>query len=292
MNKLFYTLFAGLALLSLASCKKNNLVVGKDITPPPFVKFSTLGTSDTTASYYIKSSNNTFKIPVGITNVSDKDRTIQFSYTSNSAVQGQQFTAPASIVIPAGKALDSLTITGMFNGYSTPGRIDTLKITITGGDVPVNPIKYNYVVYLRKFCEVIAAQMTGDYTNTVDYYGGQASSQGPYTATVTNWVSTGPTTATAYIINLGFTSDNGWGPFPPTAPASNPGIQVTFDWTNPAAFKATIASQPYFDDGSGISKISTTTGTFSSCDNSITLPCSVLYAGNGKTYVTTTVLKR
>jgi len=115
MNKLFYTLFAGLALLSLASCKKNNLVVGKDITPPPFAKFSTLGTSDTTASYYIKSSNNTFKIPVGITNVSDKDRTIQFTYTSNSAVQGQQFTAPASIVIPAGKALDSLTISGMFS---------------------------------------------------------------------------------------------------------------------------------------------------------------------------------
>src|SRR5665647_910390 len=292
MNKLFYPLFVGLALLNIASCKKNNSAVEKSTNPSGFVTFSTISTSDTISTYYIRSSNNTFKIPVGITNVSDKDRIIQFTYTSATAIRGQQFTAPTSIVIPAGKALDSLTISGMFSGYTAPGRIDTLKISITGGDVPVNPIKNNYIVYLRKYCEVIAAQMTGDYTNTVDYYGGQASSQGPYTATVTNWVSTGPTTATAYIINLGFTSDNGWGPFPPTAPAANPGIQVTFDWTNPAAFKATIASQPYFNDGSGISKISATTGTFSSCDNSITLPCSVLYAGNGKTYVTTTVLKR
>ena len=290
MSKILsYTFFALAALASLSSCEKNNLVQGKEIIPPSFVKIGTWNNNDSVGTYYIKSNTEAFKIPIAVTSASDKDRTIQLTYTSTSAEPGVQFNGPASLVIPAGKVLDSISIQGILAGYSTPGRIDKLTITISGGDVPLMGVKTSYILTLRKYCAVVESELTGDYTNTTD--GG--STQGIYTAKVVNWVSAGPTSATANIINLGATSDAGWGgPYFATSPVSDPGIKVKFDWADPANFKVTVASQPYFDDGSGISLISATAGTFSSCDQIIVLPTTTKYAGNGKSYLTTTTLKR
>src|SRR5687767_2956010 len=100
--------FLLLLVFVIVSCKKNNLVVDQDVTPPAVAKFNVRAAADTAATYYISSANKPFKIPIGITTVSDKDRTIQLCYTSTSAVAGSQYTAPATIVIPAGKVLDSL----------------------------------------------------------------------------------------------------------------------------------------------------------------------------------------
>lgn len=290
MNKILsYTFFAALALMSLASCEKNNLIIGKEIIPPSVVKIGTWNNSDSLGTYYIKSNTEAFKIPIGVTSASDKDRTVQISYTSLTAAQGVQFNAPTSIVIPAGKVLDTLLIQGILAGYATPGRIDKVAISISGGDIPLASVKTHYNLTLRKYCEVVGSELSGDYTNTID----AGSSQGAYTAKVVNWVSAGPTSATANIINLGATSDAGWGgPYFATAPVTDPGIKVKFDWADPAAFKVTIASQFYFDDGSGWSLISATAGTFSSCDQVITIPTVTKYAGNGSSYGTTTTLRR
>lgn len=273
------------------SCKKDN-----KITPPPaaseFIGAGTIG------EYFVKNdANSVFKIPIGITNVSTSPRTITFSVTSpTGATQGQQYTLTGnSVVIPAGTAVDSISLKGIYAGYSTPGRIDTLIFTITGGDPQIFKGFETYKVVIRGYCDVIESQITGSYTNTIDYFGSTTdnpSGAGPYTTMVTNWVSTSPTTATANIVNLGASPDAGWGgPYFATSSVTNPGIKVTFDWTNPASFAVTIKSQPYFDDGSGVSTISGS-GTFSACTDVITIPFVVVYAGDGNSYATTTVLKR
>lgn len=281
-----YLLFFTVLSMNILSCKKDN-VINFAPASAEFASPVPLG------QYFIKNDpNSVFKIPVGITNVSNVPRTVTFTVTSpTGATQGQQYTlASNSVVIPAGTAVDSISLKGIFAGYPS-GRKDTLVFTITGGDPIVFKGYETYKVVLQKYCDVIGSQIIGNYTNTMDY-GPGPSAQGAYTSKIANWVSTGATTAKANIINLGATSDMGWGPFGPTDPVTNPGIVATFDWTNPAAFKVTIASQNYFNDGSGWSLISTATGTFSSCDNTITLPTITKYAGNGSSYLTTTILKR
>jgi hypothetical protein len=291
MNKTFFKVFlAGAALLSLDACKKNNLVVDQKVVPPSVAKFNVRQATDTTMIYYIKSTNEPFKIPIGLTTVSDKDRTISFSYSSNSAVTGSQYNAPASIVIPAGKAVDSLPISGIYAGYSG-SRKDTLNITITGGDVPAAAYYNRVHVVLRKYCDVVAANLVGNYPNSTDIYNGNASSKPNYLGVVSNWVQVTPTSATVVFTNLGATSDNGWGPFGATDGAINPGLSATLDWADPANFKVTIPLQNYFNDGSGNSTI-TATGTFSSCDNTFTINATVKYAGNGSSYKHTTIFKK
>src|SRR5688572_30496930 len=101
-------LFAG--ALFLVSCKKG---VNEDILEVP--AYSEFGTPTLEGKYFILNSpTSSFKIPVGITNVSAEDRTIQFTYSSpTGATAGTHYTAPTSIVIPAGKALDSLVVHGI-----------------------------------------------------------------------------------------------------------------------------------------------------------------------------------
>lgn len=278
MNKnLFNTFLAGLGftILLLASCKKNNEVVDQaPLSVPAYAKFNTLLPGDTLASYYINSSNNTFKLPIGVTNVSDKDRTINISYTSNTAVQGVQYTAPTSIVIKAGQALDSLTISGLFSGYPSSTRIDTLIIRITGGDgiAPINyagPRKDTYRLVMRKYCDVVLNSFLGVYANTTETFG-TGSPYGPYTATISSVTPLTATTASIVIQNIW---DNGWGP-----------LTFLLNWTNPAAFSATVVAQTAIP-GSNAGDLSGTyagltvavrplagqVGTFSSCEGTLTL---------------------
>lgn len=189
-KNIFYTILSICVLLGIASCKKNNFVVGKDITPPPFVKIGTWAAGDTTGTYVIPENNKPYKIPIGITNVSNVDRTINLSYSSPTAVKGQQYNAPESITIKAGEALDSLEITGIFNGYGTVTRVDELTITISGGDVPKNPSKYNYVLTMKKYWEAPTNIFNGVYT-IQDYSEGDPDG-GPYQVEVSLVSANGP----------------------------------------------------------------------------------------------------
>ena len=182
-------------------------------------------------------------------------------------------------------------VKGLFAGYPSSSRIDTLYIKICGGDIPTSTYWNNYRLILRKYCDVVATNLTGSYANSTDTYGGSASTKPNYTATISNWTATSATTATVIINNLGATSDNGWGPFGSTDAAVNPGLSATLDWTDPANFKVTIPTQNYFNDGSGNSTINAT-GTFSSCDQTFTITEKVKYAGNGSTYTTVSYLRR
>ncbi len=187
-------------LIAMASCKKtgdnDNLTI-----PPAQANFANLSGG----TYYVKNDpNSVYKIPVGTTNVGTTNRNVAISVTSpTGAVSGTQYTLPASsATVPAGKALDSFSVKGLFAGY--PGnRIDTLLFTITGGDVPVSDYNSVYRLVLRKYCDVVAANLTGAYANSRDYYPAVIStanqSAAKYTATISSWTPLTATTATIII---------------------------------------------------------------------------------------------
>jgi hypothetical protein len=275
--------FFSLVLL-IISCEKQETPI-----PPPAAKFSA-----TTGNYFVvNSSSSSFKIPVSVTAATNVDRVINYTVTSPSgATPGTHYAAlPGTIVIPAGKVIDSIEVKGLFSGYPTSTRKDTLDIKITGGDIPVAAYNTSYRLIMQKFCDVVPANLTGDYTRSTDTYNGAASTNPNYTANISAWTPVNATSATVIIKNMGATSDNGWGPFASTDPALNPGIKATLDWSNPANLTVNIASQNYFNDGTGMSTV-TGSGTFSSCDQTFTITFTVKYALNGSNYTSVARLRR
>ncbi len=259
MNKyLLKSIFAGLgiSLICFSSCKKNNVVVDQEVIPPTFAKFNIINASDSAATYFVKSSGETFKLPVGITTISDKERTVQFTYTSTSAVQTVQYNAPSSITIPAGSALETLEIAGLFSGFSSPDQVDTLKITITSSsDMPASPYKAYYFLYLRQSCDIVVNDFLGNFDNTYD----NAGSYGPYTTTVTSITPTSATSAT-------FVIDNVWDPGVPVT------TTVEADWTlDPDHPVITIPDQEFFGAADIWIRGTAAVSSFSPCNNTITL---------------------
>jgi hypothetical protein len=156
-------------VLTIASCKKNNLVVDQDpLIPLEAARFLMVPTASNNYYNYnileIPAPGSVFNIPIGVTTVSNVDRKVSFTYTSNRAVAGAQYTAPAEITIKAGQAVDTLRIQGLFGGYPS-GRIDTLKIKITSGTGFINKNGYqdSLMLIMKKTCPVVVADFAGDF---------------------------------------------------------------------------------------------------------------------------------
>ena len=230
MNKILsYAFFGAIAITALASCKKNNLVIGKDVTAPAFVKIGTWPNADSSGLYVVKSTNKPFKIPIGITNVSDKDRTINFNYTSATAVEGVNYTAPKSLVIKAGQALDSLEITGLFAGFNNDvTKSHKLKVTISGGDVTVNPKKFNYDLTMKMYWDADANAFSGTYI-IQDFDGGVPDGD-PYEVELTPVSGNGPQT-TVNIKGL-------WG--------RSELVKVVLDWSDRTKGTTTIPKAAFY----------------------------------------------
>ncbi len=174
-NKISSLLFAGGLLFSFTilmySCKKDTVV-----TPDQTVAL--FGAGGTTSTYLVPADpNSVFKIGLGVTKASNVDRTITFSISSPSgAVEGTQYTVSSkSVVIPAGKVVDSISLKGIFDGYPT-GRRDTLIFKITGGDIPALVGSDVYNLVLQKFCPLDMSIFSGDFEvlqdDWVDYFPG------------------------------------------------------------------------------------------------------------------------
>jgi hypothetical protein len=282
------------AFIVMVACDKKKGIV----TPPAYSEFAT--TIPTGNLYFIKNDpNSQIKIPIGITTVSNVDRKIEIKDSSRIAVNGTQYTlSSTTITIPAGKTVDSLVLKGIYAGYP-PGRKDTLYLKIVGGDVPANAYNATYSVIMQGYCDVIESELVGDYTKTIDTYGTGQSKFGPYTASISDWTSTGPTSATVKIHNLGATSDYGFGDDPnstigflPADPAAL-GLTAQLNWSNAAKFTITIPKQTYVLDsyGNGPSTVSAT-GTWSSCGQSFTITFQVDDAAPDDYVPITTILKR
>ncbi|MBN8855550.1 MAG: hypothetical protein BGO55_28055 [Sphingobacteriales bacterium 50-39] len=280
-----------------------NSCVKQKFDTPALSEFASRPTSNKGAYFITSDPGTEFKIPIGITTTANKDRVINFTVTSPSgAVAGTQYTIGASsITIPAGKVMDSITVKGIYSAYA-PGKIDTLIFTISGGDVPAYSGSDKYTLTLQKYCDVVSTDLIGDYTNSGDFIAGSGGSpQNPYTVTISDWTSTGPTTASIKIHNLGATSDYGFGDtsstvagFLPADPAAM-GLSATLDWTNPSSFTVTIPKQTYVLNsyGNGPSTISGS-GKFSSCSETFSITFKVADASTGSgtyTAVTTRLIR-
>ncbi len=258
MNKnIFYTVFASLMVVGMVSCKKNNLVVGKNVTPPPFVKIGTWNAADTTGTYVIMPSNAPYKIPIGITNVSNVDRTISISYSSPTAVKGQQYNAPESITIKAGEALDSLPITGIYNGYETVTRVDKLTITLSGGDVPLNTSKTNYVLTMKKYWVAPTDLFDGIYT-IQDYKSDGTPDGDPYQAQIGLVSANGPVLNMQLIGLWGFSTP----------------LKFTMNWIDLEHGTTVVPTQLWVTNLAGYGQATTktySTGTFTVVPNQLSV---------------------
>ena len=256
-SKIYLILIAVLSF-TFYSCQKDNKITA----PPAAAEFAS---STLLGKYFIKDDpSSVFKIPVGITNVSNTERTVSFSVTSpTGATQGQQYTLESnSIVIPAGVSVDSISLKGIFSGYAS-GRIDTLVFTITGGDAGVFKGYETYKVILQKYCDVDLNSFVGVYESSFD-----DGSYGPYSIEVVSATATGSTSGYLMINNL-------W-----DVGGESP-IRVDLEWSNPANFTTSIpkGQKLYIDDTYGQAFVKPNgTGTFSSCDNTFTLKYQVYVA--------------
>lgn len=241
--------FLGIMTTLVFSCKKQGTSI-----PPAVAAF----TSEELVPYYVTDDPDTkLEIPVGVSNVSDKDRTVNFTVTSTTgAKEGVEYTLPSkSIVIPAHEAINSIVLKGIYNAIPS-GVTDTLVFTITGGDVPPTIQQKEIKVVLQRYCEVVLSDFTGLYT-IQDYVDG-APDGGPYQVELTPGTATG---------TKGFVTMKGlWG-------VNSPTVKIELDWTNPAAFKTNIPVMNWYVHGTyGQVKLSPFgQGTFSSCSNSFTI---------------------
>lgn len=272
LNKKFLNI-AQLLILMLTgiifdSCKKNNYSVDLD-TPKEAPEFAQFAPADRRQSrYYPIDVNNTpFKIPVGFTNISNEDREIKFTYTSRRAVQGTNYTSAQTILIPAGKAIDSLVFTGVYNQYPV-GRRDTVVIKIT--DRKAVDRKDTFELVLERYCDVVLAQLGGEFAQTREFRSTGTLAYGPYTTFVENLTRTGPTSAEGFFVNL---YDEGWND-----------IKFIMNWSNPANFSITVPRQATGKTGSSdVQFVRTSTGrvnTFSSCSSTFTVSLDLLGGNN------------
>jgi hypothetical protein len=268
------------ALVTIIACDKKKDIVSH----PAYSEFATPLVSN--VKYFVRDlPDDQIKIPLGITTVSNVDRKIVIKDSSTTAVNGTQYTlSTTTITIPAGKTVDSLVLKGIYTGYPID-RIDTLYLKIVGGDVPSNAYNITYSVILQRYCNVIKEDLSGDFANAFD-----DETSGPYTATISDWTETGPTTATIKIKNLGMSHDWFDGAVAPDDPAVT-GLTAKLDWTNPSNFTITIPSQPFGADVAGYGPgVVSGSGGFSSCKDFYEINWKVAVAAG--TFSLSSVLKR
>jgi hypothetical protein len=259
-----------------AACKRTGITI-----PPAESTFL----NQSSGTYFITGPTVIDTIPVGVTAVAATDRIISFSVSSpTGAVAGTQYTLAADqVTIPAGQAIGYIVVMGNYGYYNGTTRKDTLLFTLTGavtGGIKASDFNDSFTLAMRGPCvegeDFDPAEFNGIYNNCVDDLGGSLSATYPVQISST---STGPTSATLLIQNLGY------GFFAPSAtdPADNPGITVNIDWSgSPPNLTATLPGQAYESTGYGPATLSGDPGgTFSSCHQLFTLNYDVLIAGIG-----------
>ena len=187
----------------LPACKKTD-----SLFIPPTVSDFLSGKS---GNYVITSPTTTYKIPIGSTTVSSTERVINISVTSpTGAVQGTHFNVPTRFVIPAGKAMDTLVVQGVYNQYLA-GRKDTLVFKIEQEGGTASDINTTFTLAMRGPCsetEISSSYTTlaGTYSTLETAFNANGSTayanSGPYSTVVKNVTLTSPTTIDITVTNI------------------------------------------------------------------------------------------
>jgi hypothetical protein len=244
------TLSAATLLLAIAGCKEDAADYHKDADAQAHF------TNVTTASVYFQNtSNSVYKLPVGVTSISDKDRTVTYSVTSTTgAAAGAQYTIAnlGKVVIPAGEAIGYIPVTGIYAGNTA--RFDTLVFTLTGGDIPATDYNKTLTLAMR-YCNIDVSTLVGDYLNTRN-----TSTGTPYKSTVNSVTTTSATTGYLMISGIYVTT---------AAP-----VRVNLDWTDIGNLKTQVVTTAnvYNDATYGPVQYNPIGfGSFNPCANTITL---------------------
>lgn len=272
-----------LSLLSgtiLTSCFKE-----QKFNPPAEALFPR---SATAQNYFVRNSpNSSYKLPIGVTNVSNSPRTVSVSVASNStAIEGTHFNfVNKTVTIPAGKAVDTLDIRGLYANLPNTGSL-TLNLAVAGtNDVSAAGFLSTQRVNLFRYCDVTLANFVRAFNNTRDI----EANFGPYT---TNIVSATPVTATTGNIVVRNFYDFGFND-----------LTFTLNWTNDANFTVTLQPQFTGRDASALfgsnfagqelwiyPADNNQVGTFSSCTNTFTMVYRFGVPGVGFAAAQSTVL--
>lgn len=259
----------------IAACRKTGISI-----PPSQASFL----NQQSGTYFITGPAVVDTIPVGVTTVSGKDRTIAINISSHSgAVSGTQYTFSGNTVtIPAGQTLGYIVVKGNYNYYNGTILKDTLVFTFAGGgEIAPSDFNDSFTLILRGPCvdgyDFTAAEFDGLYNNATDLEVGPGSLPGaPYTVNIIS-TPTGPTSARLLIQNLaGVTFQAS-----PTDTTVNPGITVLLDWTDPNNLTATIPLQSFESTYFSASISGGPGGTFSSCHQTLTLYYDILIPAFG-----------
>lgn len=267
MKKYSFLLFTAFTAIILATgCKKSDSFS----TPPEAATFL----NQSSGTYQVTGPAVSYKIPIGLTTVSDQDRTVNISITSpTGAVQGTHYNVSStSVTIPAGKTIDSIIVQGVYSQYLA-GRKDTLIFTIV--EPGTKPSDYNstFKLFMRGPCfasDLTSATITdlaGTYADTRETTSGGGSPYGPYPTQVKNVQVLTPTTASIKIANI---YDNGWSD-----------ITATLDWTDVNNPKVIIARQATGTDYAAGQPLDvrtnpTTPSTFNYCTQTFNLSLDLI----------------
>lgn len=221
--------------------------------------------SPATNSYQLTGPTAVFKIPVGVTDVQQTDRTVNISVSSpTGAVAGTHYNIPSSIVIPAGKAVDTLVLAGVYDEYIS-GRKDVLEISVSGG-VQSATFNNKITVNISGPCfegDIVLDEMEGDYNQSFD------GSYGPYTTSVISATQIDATSALIVVSNI---YDWGWN-----------NLEFTLDWSDPANPKVSFEPQSTGFDAGNLNgsvaghdvwiypPLSGPMGSYSFCNKTITI---------------------
>ncbi|MEP7144755.1 MAG: hypothetical protein ABI707_17865 [Ferruginibacter sp.] len=261
-----------IGILLLQGCKKQDTLV----LPPSAAHFTNLSAG----TYFITAPGITYKIPVGVTTVSNVDRVVSFTVTSpTGAVAGTHYSLSGNTVtIPAGKAIDSIEVKGVFDQY-TSGRKDSLLFVLMEPSIKGAPYNDTFRLYMRGPCfegDVTLTDLLGDYKKTNETFG--TSPYGPYKTSITSAVQTSPTTGDIVVSNI---FDAGWNP-----------ITFSLDWTDPLNRTVTLVRQTGIADGGTVNPAYTgedvlvqpftgQKGTFSACKGTLQLKMQIGITGLG-----------
>jgi hypothetical protein len=220
-----------------------------------------------------------YNVIVGTTDVSDKDRVVNFKITSpTGAVAGTEYSIPGigadgtgSVIVKAGEALASIPVQATYSSYTT-GRKDTLIFSILESDVKPAGFANPMTLILRGPCfegAVNLSEFSGDYVNTIEDFGGSA--YGPYATAISAFSNSTATTGTITVDNI---FDYGWAP-----------ITFKLDWTDPTNRIVTLDQQENIAGGSTVGLDDTyqvmvraftgEDGTFSICSQTVQLKMQV-----------------
>ncbi len=169
MKHMRYIYFSVLLLVVMAGCTKSdqsNIVI-----PAAEVHFLS---ATKNVGYPVRNAPlDSFVVQVGTTNVSNVDRTVSFNITSpTGAVKGTDYNVVSpstgnTVVIPAGKAVGSIKIHGIFSAYAA-GKRDTLVFTLAQPSLPVSKFSDTVNLILQRFCDIVPADFSGNFKVLLD----------------------------------------------------------------------------------------------------------------------------